>query len=169
MAKKKKKEKEKNGEAKMDMTPMIDVTFLLLIFFLCLEFKTLEGKLATNLPKDVGVNKSKAEPIEKLDLRIEIGRLGPIGAASTTTGASSSSGTRCATTSEPAHRKQGPARNRLRKAVKKVTDKHGKKKPRPITIKTGPSVCYQRRDRGRRHCARRRLRRDHVRRWRGHA
>ncbi|MEZ5989636.1 MAG: biopolymer transporter ExbD [Planctomycetota bacterium] len=70
----KKERKKKRGEladTEMDMTPMIDVTFLLLIFFLCLEFKTLEGKLAANLPKDVGVNTSAAEPMEKLDLRIE--------------------------------------------------------------------------------------------------
>ncbi|MDF1837417.1 MAG: biopolymer transporter ExbD, partial [Planctomycetota bacterium] len=40
----------------MDMTPMIDVTFLLLIFFMCtLKFKVLEGKLTAYLPKDVGV------------------------------------------------------------------------------------------------------------------
>ena len=36
---------------------MIDVVFLLLIFFICtMKFKVLEGKLATVLPKDVGVN-----------------------------------------------------------------------------------------------------------------
>ena len=33
-------------KCEMEMTPMIDVTFLLLIFFLCtLKFKLLEGKL----------------------------------------------------------------------------------------------------------------------------
>jgi biopolymer transport protein ExbD len=57
-------------EASMDMTPMIDVTFLLIIFFLCIEFKSLEAKLAAYLPKDVGVNTTQAEPVEKLDLRI---------------------------------------------------------------------------------------------------
>ena len=30
-------------EAKPNMTPMIDVVFLLIIFFLCIEFKTLEA------------------------------------------------------------------------------------------------------------------------------
>lgn len=54
-------------EVTMEMTPMIDVTFLLLIFFMCtLKFKTLEGKLSAYLPKDVGVNQSDAEPIEKV-------------------------------------------------------------------------------------------------------
>ena len=58
-------------ECEMEMTSMIDVTFLLLIFFMCtLKFKTLEGKLAAYLPKDVGVNTSEAEPIEKVEILI---------------------------------------------------------------------------------------------------
>ena len=57
----------------LPMTPMIDVTFLLLIFFMCtLRFKTLEGKLAAYLPKDVGVNQSDAEPIEKVEITIKV-------------------------------------------------------------------------------------------------
>ncbi len=57
----------------MEMTPMIDVTFLLLIFFICtLKFKTLEGKLAAYLPKDVGVNQSQAEPIEKVEILLKV-------------------------------------------------------------------------------------------------
>lgn len=54
-----------------DLTPMIDVTFLLLVFFLCsIRFKVLEGRLATWLPKDVGTVCS-AQPLrETLDLRI---------------------------------------------------------------------------------------------------
>ena len=56
-------------ECEMQMTPMIDVVFLLLIFFMCtLKFKTLEGKLSAYLPKDVGVNQMDAEPIEKVDI-----------------------------------------------------------------------------------------------------
>ncbi len=56
-------------EAKMDMTPMIDMTFLLLIFFMCnLNFKTMEGVLPSYLPKDVGIfggapTRSPIEPI----------------------------------------------------------------------------------------------------------
>lgn len=58
---------------KGDMTPMIDMTFQLLIFFmLTIEFKTLEGKLAAYLPKDVGVNNTQAEPIEKVEIRIKV-------------------------------------------------------------------------------------------------
>ncbi len=57
---------------KIEMTPMIDVTFLLLIFFLCsIKFKILEGKLQTYLPKDVGVNTTPQQKIlEKVDIRI---------------------------------------------------------------------------------------------------
>ncbi|MBL8841414.1 MAG: biopolymer transporter ExbD [Planctomycetes bacterium] len=45
------------GAVAVDMTPMIDCTFNLLIFFLCnINFRALEGKLPLFLPKDVGVN-----------------------------------------------------------------------------------------------------------------
>jgi len=57
----------------LEMTPMIDVTFLLLIFFMCtLKFKTLEGKLSAFLPKDVGVNQMDAEPIEKVEVLVRL-------------------------------------------------------------------------------------------------
>lgn len=60
-------------ESEMEMTPMIDVTFLLLIFFMCtLKFKTLEGKLAAYLPRDVGVNQSDAEPVEKVEITLRV-------------------------------------------------------------------------------------------------
>jgi len=60
-------------KAEMEMTPMIDVTFLLLIFFMCtLKFKTLEGKLSAFLPKDVGVNQMDAEPIEKVEILMRV-------------------------------------------------------------------------------------------------
>ena len=54
----------------MELTPMIDVVFLLLIFFIVtLKFKVLEGKLPTFLPKDVGVNST---PVDTLLLKLEI-------------------------------------------------------------------------------------------------
>lgn len=60
-------------EVDMEMTPMIDVTFLLLIFFMVtLKFKTLEGKLSAYLPKDVGVNTTEAEPIEKVEILVRV-------------------------------------------------------------------------------------------------
>ncbi len=60
-------------KCELQMTPMIDVTFLLLIFFMCtLKFKVLEGKLGAYLPKDVGVNPQDAEPVEKVDIRLDV-------------------------------------------------------------------------------------------------
>lgn len=71
--KRKKPKADTPKEELLDMTPMIDVTFLLLIFFIVtLKFKTLEGRLSAALPKDVGVNPTPAEPIEKVDVRIEV-------------------------------------------------------------------------------------------------
>lgn len=69
-----KKLSELNEEkCELEMTPMIDVTFLLLIFFMCtLKFKVLEGKLAAYLPKDVGVNQMDAEPIEKVEVLVRL-------------------------------------------------------------------------------------------------
>jgi biopolymer transport protein ExbD len=57
-------------EVEMQMTPMIDVTFLLLIFFLCsIKFKLLDGKMQTYLPRDVGVNSTPMEvEIEKIEI-----------------------------------------------------------------------------------------------------
>jgi len=59
-------------EVEMDLTPMIDVVFLLLIFFIVtMKFKILEGKLETELPKDVGVNRSEVdELLEKIEINI---------------------------------------------------------------------------------------------------
>ena len=59
---------------KGDMTPMIDVVFQLLIFFmLTIEFKQLEGKLSAYLPKDVGVNAGKMEqPKEKVEIVLRV-------------------------------------------------------------------------------------------------
>lgn len=71
-------------DADLEMTPMIDVTFLLLIFFMCtIKFKTLEGKLTAYLPKDVGTSTKQADPVEKVEIRIDViqpgGRLNPEG------------------------------------------------------------------------------------------
>jgi len=64
-------------EVELEMTPMIDVVFLLLIFFMCtLKFKTLEGKLSAYLPKDVGVNQMDAEPIEKVEILMRVKEAG---------------------------------------------------------------------------------------------
>lgn len=60
-------------EAKLEMTPMIDVTFLLLIFFLAtLRFKTLDGRLAAYLPPEGVAPSALTEPRTPLDLVIEV-------------------------------------------------------------------------------------------------
>jgi biopolymer transport protein ExbD len=63
------------GEVTMEFTPMIDVVFLLLIFFMCtLKFKTLEGKLATYLPTDKGLSThfEELEPVEKIRIKLSL-------------------------------------------------------------------------------------------------
>jgi len=144
MAGRKKKPKEL-AEAEMDMTPMIDVTFLLLIFFLCLDFKTLESKLSANLPKDVGVNTTEAVPMEKLDIRIERVKWGQ-------------------EVPDPSGRHRhilvghkvkwyvGPQPFRDKQSFYRLLQKEAKilqynektksKEPKPITIKTGAGVTY---------------------------
>lgn len=54
----------------LDLMPMIDVTFLLLVFFLCtLSFKPLEGRLEALLPKGAGPNAGRAaELVQPLEL-----------------------------------------------------------------------------------------------------
>lgn len=57
------KGKSEGTDVKMNMTPMIDVIFQLIIFFMCsIHFKALEGKLQTYLPKEKGIH----EPDEKI-------------------------------------------------------------------------------------------------------
>ncbi len=62
-----------DDESRLEMTPMIDVTFLLLIFFICtIRFKSLEGKLAAFLPRDVGANLPLAEVTDPIRLNISV-------------------------------------------------------------------------------------------------
>jgi biopolymer transport protein ExbD len=65
------------GHVKMEFTAMIDVVFLLLVFFMCtLKFKTLEGKLATYLPKDRGPDRHFELPVPKEDIRVKLSQRG---------------------------------------------------------------------------------------------
>ena len=59
-------------EAKLELTPMIDVSFLILIFFMCLPFKTLEGKLQAFLPTDKGINPTPQEPPNEIKVSVHI-------------------------------------------------------------------------------------------------
>ena len=63
-------------EAKADMTPMIDVVFLMIIFFICIDFKVLESKLPAYLPKDKGSLSTVVEPQEQLSVRIYVDNAG---------------------------------------------------------------------------------------------
>jgi biopolymer transport protein ExbD len=65
------------GEANSDnplplnVVPLIDVIFCLLLFFMCsFHFKTLEGKMDAWLPQDKGNVKSKPDPTEVGEIRI---------------------------------------------------------------------------------------------------
>ena len=75
-----KRRRQETAEAeddKMEMTPMIDVTFLLLIFFLCtINFKILEGKVPSYLPKNVGMSRDPIED-ELESIRIRVDRISP--------------------------------------------------------------------------------------------
>jgi biopolymer transport protein ExbD len=59
-------------EHKADMTPMIDVVFLMIIFFICIEFKVLEAKLPAYLPKDRGSARYESEPKEQLSVQVHV-------------------------------------------------------------------------------------------------
>ncbi len=62
-----------SNEIKLDLAPMIDVTFLLLIFFMCsIKFKQLEGKLDSYLPKDVGLQQTQVLEIQDEPIRVTL-------------------------------------------------------------------------------------------------
>ncbi len=75
MARKKRRKKYqgKDGRLDLEMTPMIDVVFNLLIFFLCMPFRVPEGELDAFLPRDVGLfdDTVKLEDLEKVIVRIK--------------------------------------------------------------------------------------------------
>ena len=59
-------------EPRTDMTPMIDVVFQIIIFFLCtLQYRTLEGRLDAFLPRGAG-KAGDATKLEPLDVVIQV-------------------------------------------------------------------------------------------------
>jgi biopolymer transport protein ExbD len=65
---------EPETDLKLNMTPLIDVTFLILIFLMVLPFKTLERKVAAFLPKDRGLAKTKIKLEEKPKITVTLKR-----------------------------------------------------------------------------------------------
>lgn len=59
-------------EQRSDMTPMIDVVFLLIVFFLCIEFKVLEARLDAFLPTDKGAGEAQVDVQEQLVVRVHV-------------------------------------------------------------------------------------------------
>ena len=79
MTRKTRREKQRDAvsqDHRVDMTPMIDVVFLLIIFFLCIDFKVLEAKLPAYLPKHKGSMVELREPQPQLRLKIHCDKFG---------------------------------------------------------------------------------------------
>jgi len=71
MAKERKKKGEGGYDPNLEIAPMLDVTFLLLIFFICsIKFKTLEGRLDAYLPKDMGSTRTDSQALENIEVRL---------------------------------------------------------------------------------------------------
>jgi biopolymer transport protein ExbD len=62
-------------EARSDTTPMIDVVFLMIVFFVCIDFRVLEAKLPAYLPRDVG-GSSIEQPVEQLQVCVRVAEQG---------------------------------------------------------------------------------------------
>ena len=62
-------------ETEMNMTPMIDIVFQLIIFFLLtLKFKTLDRRIDSMLPKDRGLAPTPSFPPDFLKVKIKVFR-----------------------------------------------------------------------------------------------
>lgn len=71
MAKRKRRKLEEIPQDGFNMTPMIDIVFQLLIFFmLTMNFKEVEGKLLSQLPKDKGLQSTSVMQPELQEVRI---------------------------------------------------------------------------------------------------
>ena len=57
---------------KPDMTSMIDVVFLMIVFFLCLDFKVLEAKLDAFLPTARGGSAKHVEPVHHVEVAVHV-------------------------------------------------------------------------------------------------
>jgi len=81
MRRKKKRERDTEAsELELDMTPMIDCVFLLLIFFMvATKFRTPEGRLLAYLPQDKGMMSSaQTTDIDEIRINLEMQDTGPV-------------------------------------------------------------------------------------------
>jgi biopolymer transport protein ExbD len=63
-------------EMKPDMTPLIDCVFLMIIFFVCIDFRVLEAKLPVYLPRPSATLSLLAAPRELLVVEIRCDAFG---------------------------------------------------------------------------------------------
>jgi biopolymer transport protein ExbD len=55
---------------KLQITPLIDIAFLVIIFFMLLPLKRLDGKLAAHLPTKDGITPIEAPPEQKIRIKV---------------------------------------------------------------------------------------------------
>lgn len=147
-------------EMKPDMTPMIDCVFLMIIFFICIDFKVLEAKLPAYLPKDKGSQSTTVEPQEQLSLGVyedsKGTRIYPGGGGPGLVNAQTQRPYRAALQAHTVKWMVGPTlvtnRDDLLTQLKRIynnrdtwqddKDKPGQKKPMPVVIEPHPGCYY---------------------------
>jgi biopolymer transport protein ExbD len=134
-------------DSRLEMTPMIDVTFLLLIFFMCtLKFKTLEGKLAAYLPQGIGVNQPPEEPVPKIALTLSVvepGQRYRVGAGEQASWSPESGGRFAYGPDRVILYSVGPREStRLSDLRPHLETLHRQDPERPVTIDAGAGVVY---------------------------
>jgi biopolymer transport protein ExbD len=73
------KQQMQDANMELNMTPMIDVIFQLIIFFMCsIHFKSLEGKLYAYMPRDKGDNGPPPPIIEEVRIKLAYSEDSPL-------------------------------------------------------------------------------------------
>ena len=123
-----------------DMSPMIDIVFNLLIFFLCAtKFKTAEGAIDSYLPKSEGLNSSPTQ-IEIDEVRVTVRKVEG-GEVRVSVGANP--------LNEPGDWQRGvdtslsPVWGRLGQELAALKAAHKGVKPLPVTLDVKPDVSHQ--------------------------
>jgi len=133
-------------DTELDLSPLIDVVFNLLIFFICAaRFRTAEGAIQSYLPKTEGPHASSAK-VEINDVRILLawhdaaGRPthGPGGRAVLKV-----SGETIGSASELALGPDSPAWPRLHALLEELKAAHAGPSPLPVVIDVRPEVPHQ--------------------------